>query len=659
MLAIVPRLAKTTAAAFLVWAATGVQADAAVDSLVQIIDGQTATGGSSIGSFGYNPLNDTMYVSGYGEGGAMRKVSNVSSNPTSTIIIYESSLQMFYRNDDPDRSVGSPIQSGISFNPYQIGTGPNAIAPYSMALIADASTTYKSGAGTGNANRDADASKRFYSYNLGELPTGGSASAVYSTLVTWADMNNAVGQPLLTSTSNSRQVAWSGNGQWAYFADSSAAHGGIWRLDPLSGAITRLVQGDANTEPAVVHNAGVDSIYFRGVAATGNVGGIDKITYDGTTASSASVAVSVNDLRNFFEADATLTPTIFAMIADAEGNLYFSHGDSTPERRGIFKVDVDGRIVKLVGQAERNLYVTEVLNKTTSANANTLRMHTRTVDHATAGEVTQLMYAENATDGVTGVYVFETGDFDRNGVAGQAADLAPFAAALKPRSVALTNLDNHKYDLNANSVVDWKDVKILQQFVDISNGDANLDGVLDLVDLDIVGASYYTQGGSADKTWATGDFASVDPNYAASAVDANLVNLVDLELFADTWLNVLAQPITEVALTSRGYAGQFLNDVLDVFGCNVGLVGDFDLNGVVDGGDFMIWQRQFGTSVAAGTGADADGNGLVNGLDLDLWKGNFGAGSDAQTLAAAVPEPTAALLAMMAFVGAASARRRR
>jgi hypothetical protein len=637
---------------------TAIPAGAAVDSLQQIVDGTTATGGNAIGSFAYNPLTDTMYVSGFNEGGAMRKVVNVSAAPTSSIIIFESSLQLYYRNDDPDRGVGRPLQIGISFNPMTIGSGENAIAPYSMAIVSDIGTTYLPGFSTGASNRDPAATKRFYSYNLGELPAGGSASSVYHTLVTWEDMNIAASAEPRATTDNGRKVAWSGTGQWAYFGDGSAAHGGVWKLDPITGDIQRLVSGEAATEPAVIHDNGVDTIYFRGIAATGNVGGIDRITYDGTTASSPSVAVSVAQMREFLEADSTMTPTIFAMAADADGNIYFSHNDGSPERRGIFKLDDEGRLAKVVGQAERNQYLTELMGAPTSANSNTLQMQFRTVTHSTAGTISQLMYAENATKGITGVNLFSTGDFDRNGIAGQAPDMSLFAAALTTRGSAITNIDNHKFDLNANSVVDWKDVKILQQFVELPDGDANFDGVLDLVDLDVVGANYFTVSPSADKTWTAGDFASVDPLYASTAGDANIVDLVDLELFANTWLNVLEQPITETALTSRGYSGQFLDDVLEVFGFNATLAGDFDLNGVVDGADFLAWQQQFGTSVTPGDGADGDGDGMVDADDLALWQGNFGAGGGASAATAAIPEPASCLLASLAVAGVATLRRR-
>lgn len=66
---------------------------------------------------------------------------------------------------------------------------------------------------------------------------------------------------------------------------------------------------------------------------------------------------------------------------------------------------------------------------------------------------------------------------------------------------------------------------------------------------------------------------------------------------------------------------------------------DYDDDGDVDGEDFLIWQRQNGATVAAGTGADGTGDGMVNAADLGLWKTNFGAQTLAEVSVAAVPEP--------------------
>jgi hypothetical protein len=43
---------------------------------------------------------------------------------------------------------------------------------------------------------------------------------------------------------------------------------------------------------------------------------------------------------------------------------------------------------------------------------------------------------------------------------------------------------------------------------------------------------------------------------------------------------------------------------------------------MVDGGDFLLWQRDLG---ASGSPADGDGSGMVDGADLTIWKNNYGA----------------------------------
>ncbi len=83
---------------------------------------------------------------------------------------------------------------------------------------------------------------------------------------------------------------------------------------------------------------------------------------------------------------------------------------------------------------------------------------------------------------------------------------------------------------------------------------------------------------------------------------------------------------------------------------STGLPADFDVDGDVDGADFLSWQRGFGITTGATKGqGDADGNGAVNAADLTIWKGSFG--GSATATAAAVPEPTAFALAA---VGAAA-----
>ncbi|HMP08689.1 MAG TPA: PEP-CTERM sorting domain-containing protein, partial [Lacipirellulaceae bacterium] len=80
---------------------------------------------------------------------------------------------------------------------------------------------------------------------------------------------------------------------------------------------------------------------------------------------------------------------------------------------------------------------------------------------------------------------------------------------------------------------------------------------------------------------------------------------------------------------------------------------DFDGNGVVDGADFLVWQRSLGSS----TGADADYDGAVNAADLAIWQAQY-APAGATAASATVPEPAACALLSAALAATASLRRR-
>ncbi len=55
------------------------------------------------------------------------------------------------------------------------------------------------------------------------------------------------------------------------------------------------------------------------------------------------------------------------------------------------------------------------------------------------------------------------------------------------------------------------------------------------------------------------------------------------------------------------------------------LPGDYNLNHVVDGGDYVLWRKTTGGSVPqAYDGADGDGNTVVNSNDYTVWRSRFG-----------------------------------
>ena len=134
-------------------------------------------------------------------------------------------------------------------------------------------------------------------------------------------------------------------------------------------------------------------------------------------------------------------------------------------------------------------------------------------------------------------------------------------------------------------------------------------------------------------------------------------------------------PIMSDISNSSGIAGS------PPFSVYATIKGDYDGNGVVDAGDYVLWRKYNGytylyeatntASVIPYFGADGNGDGIVDQLDYDVWRANFGktatggpfafgAGSGSGLGSAAVPEPTSALLVLMgAMMASVSCGRRR
>jgi PEP-CTERM motif len=90
-----------------------------------------------------------------------------------------------------------------------------------------------------------------------------------------------------------------------------------------------------------------------------------------------------------------------------------------------------------------------------------------------------------------------------------------------------------------------------------------------------------------------------------------------------------------------------------------GVPGDYNNNGVVDAADYVLWRK--GVAPLPNEVDTTGGAGVTNAGDYTAWRARFGAvsGSGSGLGAGAVPEPTTALLALLAgLVTVASWRRR-
>jgi hypothetical protein len=80
--------------------------------------------------------------------------------------------------------------------------------------------------------------------------------------------------------------------------------------------------------------------------------------------------------------------------------------------------------------------------------------------------------------------------------------------------------------------------------------------------------------------------------------------------------------------------------------------GDYNHNGAVDAGDYVVWRRTFGNSASPfGSGADGNSNGTIDQVDYTFWRERYGnAPVGLGTGSAAIPEPTPVSLALQLTV---------
>lgn len=133
---------------------------------------------------------------------------------------------------------------------------------------------------------------------------------------------------------------------------------------------------------------------------------------------------------------------------------------------------------------------------------------------------------------------------------------------------------------------------------------------------------------------------------------AGAIDTLEISLYG----NGSGNGATDATASPTGERELFLNG----FAINSPLTGDYNLDGVVDAADYVVWRDTLGQSVPKGSGADGDGSGDVGSNDYMVWKTHFGESSPASA-AIAAPEPAARNLACLAWgmLWAQFSRRRR
>ncbi len=91
--------------------------------------------------------------------------------------------------------------------------------------------------------------------------------------------------------------------------------------------------------------------------------------------------------------------------------------------------------------------------------------------------------------------------------------------------------------------------------------------------------------------------------------------------------------------------------------------GDYNHNGVVDMGDYVVWRNTMGSTV--NLGADGNGNSIIDSGDFSFWRARFGqtagSGSSLEGFLSEgpVPEPASSVMFVVGFAMGVALRRRR
>ncbi|WP_428306815.1 CotH kinase family protein [Lacipirellula sp.] len=137
------------------------------------------------------------------------------------------------------------------------------------------------------------------------------------------------------------------------------------------------------------------------------------------------------------------------------------------------------------------------------------------------------------------------------------------------------------------------------------------------------GSIYYTTDGQTDPRLVGGAInpsAAVQPYVSPFALNSDVTIRARFRTSTGAW-----SPLVEMSYTTY-------------------LAGDYTGDSVVDGADFLAWQRTYGDAVTPiGSGADGSQDGVINNIDLDIWKARFG-----DVAPSATPSSTAAASASAA-----------
>jgi cyclophilin family peptidyl-prolyl cis-trans isomerase len=136
---------------------------------------------------------------------------------------------------------------------------------------------------------------------------------------------------------------------------------------------------------------------------------------------------------------------------------------------------------------------------------------------------------------------------------------------------------------------------------------------------------------------------------AFGRVLGNGMNLIDT-INSLGRINVGVSPVKEVPVFDlsvvQSQGNVFNKDVVivsDIEQLNLP-AGDYDFDADVDGADFLVWQRTFGSTTLAE--ADGNGNVVIDLADLAIWQDTYGTVASSSAIAS-IPEPSTLGMALL------------
>jgi PEP-CTERM motif len=358
----------------------------------------------------------------------------------------------------------------------------------------------------------------------------------------------------------------------------------------------------------------------------------------------SKIAVTGNDSMSVYVFDYTPGDTMGAGAALANGrvsspvmNPSTTHGTAWLDNNNLISLNADGQVFRVDATT---MAVTTVANVTTSFGSSMF------TDIEYNAAISRFVYATFSQ------FTTATGTINELFV------LDPAASFSLVKKVSLTASANTLREI----ALDKDGNLFLGQFGNTAAGGPRIDVLLDVVTnpaaiADNSSIDWYNSPNSSQFNGLDVSLGPDSPGVDVDFDDNGLVNCADVDSLVNAIVNTpanLSFDLTADGVVNRDDLTRWLDDAgqVNLPSMNPYRSGDANLDGVVDGSDFGIWNSNKFTTRAAWCSGDFTADGVIDGSDFGIWNSNKFTSSDSSL----VPEPTSMALIL---VGLAAISRRR